>query len=534
MHCQRILKSLTGLGAGLLLFVFAPHPAAGTNLTAAFASLGFDPSAPNCATIVQISDIHMSLKAHLPRVYTNVDPRLVEMVNGMNPAPEVIVFTGDFSVMGSACFGSPPDTNACLAELWLAKQELRKFTNAPHVLMPGNHDTYGTEGEVPRLYHTIFSNTPAYGTFEVKGLRAFYLYGHSSANLGPTQEAWLRTAVGELDVNQQVAVFVHQPPLEGVVIERGIKAPLLESFTNWLAPVWTFSGHNHVRHVAAFRLAQTNIYQFVVPSANPHVSTSPDPLNPFTAGFQVICVRDAQIVGVVFGALTNATYYPVVLPAHVNRARYIFEDVPCPLLLQEEGGYERAAYAEWCKSIMSSTKGYDTGNWWAYVHHWRIRLPLGDYGGTATHALVAHTAACAQFLMGTNTNNLMPASVSAFTNQTAWIEIPPVWRNQQTLWLELTNSVPDCQMHIGGWGLATTEPADWPPRPRLAWRTLPNSGPRTLRVLAAPRRPFWIESSSDLARWTADQMFRNYSGIGEWETPDADLSRFYRVRQALP
>lgn len=526
---------------------------ASTNLATVFASMGFNPFAPSSATIVQISDIHMSVtQDQLPEVVTNVDNRLVKMVNEMRPPPAKIVFTGDFSIMGSYCFGAPVYTNLCIEELQHAKRELLKFTNAPLVLMPGNHDTYGTEGDTAHLFQSVFTNTPAYGKFEVKGLKALYLYGHHSAELDPTQEAWFRNEVSQLSPHQQVAVFVHQPPLNGLTIERGLKSPLMESFREWEAPVWAFAGHYHWRDVAAFSLGKTNIYQVLVSSANRLISTSPIPTAPDTPGFQIICVRDAQVVGIIFGALTNGYYYPVNLPGWSYPVmRYMFEEVPRPLLLREEGDYDRSEYSEWCKCLFSGEMGFDTGDWWAYVHQWRVRLPLGDYRGMATHALLATESATPdtadvsltklrdfKFRIGVDTNNMVPTTVTLCSNHTAYIVIPPNLRSNSHVWLELTNdfSGPFWEMHIGGWGLATTNSIGWPMPPRFTAARVNPDGSRAFRLLAIPRQACRIESSSDHMHWVTNQVIPNPSGIIEWKdtATNAGPRRFYRVGQSVP
>lgn len=522
-----------------------------TNLATVFASMGFNPFAGNSATIVQISDIHMSVTDQLPVIVTNVDNRLVKMVNELRPPPAKIVFTGDFSIMGSYCFGAPPSINLCREELQHAKRELLKFTNAPLVLMPGNHDTYGTEGDTAHLFQSVFTNTPTYGQFEVKGLKAFYLYGHHSAELDPPQEAWFRNEVSQLSPQQQVAVFVHQPPLNGLAIERGIKSPLMESFQEWEAPVWAFAGHYHWRDVNAYSLGKTNIYQIVVSSPNPLISYSPFPTHPAAPGFQIICVRDAQVVGIVFGALTNGTYYPVSLPNYTLPMRYMFEEIPRPLLLLEEGRYDRAQYAEWCKSLYSGEMGFDTGEWWAYVHQWRVRLPLGDYQGLVTHALLSTGNATPdttdvsvtrlrdiEFRIGATTNNMVTASVVLCSNLAAWITIPPDLRTNTHVWLELTNnySGPYWEMHIGGWGLATTNSIGWPMPPRFTAASLKPDGSRAFRWLAIPRRACRIESSTDLVHWVTNQVIANPTGIIEWKdtATNAGPRRFYRIGQSVP
>ena len=513
--------------------------------------MGFNPFAPSSATIVQISDIHMSVTDQLPVLVTNVDNRLVKMVNEMRPPPAKIVFTGDFAVMGSFCFGAPPSTNLCIEELQHAKRELEKFTNAPLVLMPGNHDTYGTEGDTAHLFQSVFTNTPSYGKFEVKGLKALYLYGHHSAELDDPQEAWFRNEVSQLSPNQQVAVFVHQPPLNGLTIERGLKAPLMESFQDWTAPVWAFAGHYHLRDANAYALRYTNIYQIVCPSPNPLISWAANPLSPAAPGFQIICVRDAQVVGIVFGALTNATYYPVNLPTYAVPIRYIFEEVPRPLLLREEGHYDRSEYAEWCKCLYSGQHGFDTGDWWAYVHQWRVRLPLGDYQGMATHALLATESATPntadvsltrlrdfKFRIGADTNNMVTTAVTLTSNHTAYIAIPPNLRSNSHVWLDLTNdfSGPYWEMHIGGWGLATTNSIGWPMQPRITSAHVNPDGSRAFRLFAIPRQPCRIESSTDLVNWVTNQVIPNPSGILEWKdtATNAGPRRFYRVGQTVP
>src|SRR5258708_6642383 len=118
MSCCRVRnrKSVMALVlAGTLLvtpgLLHAATP--GTNLLDVFVSMLFNPYAVDSATVVVIADIHMSVTPALGLPITNLDSRLVDMVNAMSPPPAKIVCAGDLTIAGSYFFGAPPDTNSC-------------------------------------------------------------------------------------------------------------------------------------------------------------------------------------------------------------------------------------------------------------------------------------------------------------------------------------------------------------------------------------------------------------------------------------
>ena len=84
--------------AGLFLITLSAQGY--TNLTSAYSAMGFDPSAPGNAVVVFFSDPHMNSQVWAgisPILTTNLDSRLVNIVNAMDPPPARIVVAGDIS-----------------------------------------------------------------------------------------------------------------------------------------------------------------------------------------------------------------------------------------------------------------------------------------------------------------------------------------------------------------------------------------------------------------------------------------------------
>ncbi|TAL04973.1 MAG: hypothetical protein EPO07_04430, partial [Verrucomicrobia bacterium] len=93
-----------------------------TNPLDVMVSMLFNPYSVDSATVVVIADIHMSVTGALGLPQTNLDSRLVNLVNGLNPPPAKIVCAGDLTIAGSYFFGALPDTNTCRQELLLAQR----------------------------------------------------------------------------------------------------------------------------------------------------------------------------------------------------------------------------------------------------------------------------------------------------------------------------------------------------------------------------------------------------------------------------
>src|ERR1700744_5365800 len=85
------------LGFVGILFLFLSSVSArgqSTNIADLYRQIGFNPSATNCGVLVQATDIHMAADSSLlaqGMIVTNLDPRLVSMINGISPRPTAMI-----------------------------------------------------------------------------------------------------------------------------------------------------------------------------------------------------------------------------------------------------------------------------------------------------------------------------------------------------------------------------------------------------------------------------------------------------------
>jgi predicted MPP superfamily phosphohydrolase len=149
-----------------LLFFTLPGIAGPTNYSANISELyqylHFDPAAPNCAVMVQVSDIHMDLRLTDLEYTTNIDPRLVTMVNALRPQPAVLAISGDTaSNLGGPSPGYDPNVHLGTNELKLGWSELGKLTNRGALyIIPGNHDSPFTNYINRYFTETLGPDTP--------------------------------------------------------------------------------------------------------------------------------------------------------------------------------------------------------------------------------------------------------------------------------------------------------------------------------------------------------------------------------------
>ena len=200
-------------------FLIALSAQAYTNLTSTFSAMGFDPSAPGNAVVVFFSDAHMNGypgSGISPVLTTNLDTRLVNIVNAMDPPPAKIVVSGDVSTSYCQVPGGRINSN----NAYFATMEMNWWSAAVHAFtniaqtnilwVPGNHDQTADETNA-ELFCSIFTNMPPYQAFELAGVKFFLLNSGNYCAPSDSEQQWLRQQAAATPPTQTVAVVTHFP-----------------------------------------------------------------------------------------------------------------------------------------------------------------------------------------------------------------------------------------------------------------------------------------------------------------------------------
>lgn len=187
--------------------------------------------------VFQLSDTHVGWEGALG---TRAFERAVEVVNGLSPAPDLVLFTGDLT--------HDTEDRGDHAARMKRFQEIAGGLRVPKVHhVPGEHDAGLDGGE---LYRGVFG--PTFYSFDHKGFHFIALDNVSRAKpeVGGEQRAWLAKDLARFAKSTPIVVFTHRPLFD--------LRPDWEWFTsdgdevmNLLAPfenVTVLYGHIHREH----------------------------------------------------------------------------------------------------------------------------------------------------------------------------------------------------------------------------------------------------------------------------------------------
>ncbi len=447
---------------GLIVFLFCFTGQAYTNLNSAYSAVGFDPNAPGNRVVVLFSDAHLNLEPG-EVIVTNLHSELVNVINQMNPPPAKVIVSGDISTslanVPGVVFGDyyvHYGTN----ELLLWKSAILAITNLHQtniVWIPGNHDQVPLETEAD-IFRSIFTNMPAYQTFDLGGVRFFLVNSGNYGDPGAVQTEWFRQQVAATSPTQQVAVVTHQPPFHGTVVHRGVMLLLRELFSSWQSRWWILAGHEHGHAEEIYDIGRSNVAAVVVGTANTNVFSG----KTHSAGCMFLCLSNG-IASRIYYHYDTADFSIIPEPQWENPQHYsgAFENL--------QGLLWRRIKTTNLAPEMVLTNSVDSRNWWAYPSELRWRLRLGIHGNLATHFLLLCGDLYGQIQMSFSTDqtNWVIVPTPLRTNYICAVPIPATIANAETAYFRF-QSFAGGDNFIGGWGLSTTGAFVQPTFPRFS------------------------------------------------------------------
>jgi hypothetical protein len=419
-----------------------------TTLQDAYAALGFDPAAPGNRVLVHFSDPHLHLDPGDGNCdATNLNVKLVNAINAMQPAPGKILVSGDISSSYSSAPGSPWSGRAAFygaAEMGWWYSALSALTNVPIEdirWVPGNHDQIATETNA-ELFCAMLGRPP-HEVLDYAGIRFFLMNGGNCSEPSEPERQWLRQQAAATAPTQTVAVMVHQPAFSSMATERGTGLVLREVFGNWPGRWWLLSGHAHYQELSAWQVGTSEVVMAVSGTVNTNAFCG----QMHVAGFRIYCLSNG-IAGTIYCHFDDDDFEVEGMPDWAHPIPYVavFEGIDGLLWrrLKSPALAPEVVYAQTYGSLY----------WYAYPVELQWQLPLNTFSNQATHFLIASGG--------------LHGRVSFSFDRTNWVDVPDVAPTNQVYAFPLPAGVavaatgyarfwhPTADNFIGGWGLATT------------------------------------------------------------------------------
>ncbi len=428
-------------------------------LTNAYAAIGFDPAAAGNATVVWFSDAHMNLSPYSgisPALTTNLDKRLIDFVNALEPRPAKIIVSGDVSTSYSQVPGLLPTGDwyiiygsnemACFASAVL---EITNVAQTDIIWVPGNHDQICTETNA-ELFRTMFPDMPPYQMVDVANVRFFLLNSGNYGDPGEAQSEWLKARVAETSPTQTVAVVEHFPPFNGAASWRSMPLLFREAFRDWPSRLWSFSGHTHGQGgPEVYDIGSKGMCGVVLGLSNTNMGGGLT----HDSGFVILCLSNG-ISGVVYQHFSSGDFQVLPNADWDHPTEYV-------------AGFEKTSGLLWrrLKTRVRApenlvTNAIDSCFWWAYPEELQWELPLGRHGNQATHALLLTSSVTydAEVAFSEDRTNWVkvPLPVPP-TNGVFEIPIPPPLAALEKAYLKFAASPSSGGINgVAGWGLKST------------------------------------------------------------------------------
>ncbi|HUJ14955.1 MAG TPA: metallophosphoesterase [Thermoanaerobaculia bacterium] len=199
MNRRDFLKiSGASLGAGALISV-APAMRAHAGVRDWFRRKNGEEPAP--FTLVQLSDAHVGFSGPPNPTGTKAFEHAIDMINGLDPQPELVLFTGDLTHESDT-----PGENARRMRTFQSIAGRLRAKKVMHV--PGEHDAALDGGA---LYRQFFGE--AHYSFDHRGVHFVALDNVSRGKpvVGAEQLDWLKRDLARYSTATPVIVFTHRP-----------------------------------------------------------------------------------------------------------------------------------------------------------------------------------------------------------------------------------------------------------------------------------------------------------------------------------
>lgn len=423
------LKSAAVFGAAEAVDAFGACPVFAEESPAdwktAFLRMGFDPSAPGCATFVVIGDPHVpwkdawenkTAKGVVGDDSRHLAGRIAEW-NAMRPRPKAVLSMGDQVSTVSGSMGdrwwilNPRNREQAAADIRLFRSYFEQL-EMPLYQTVGNHDCH--PGEVNAAFYA--SQNPGwkpYERFELGGATFINLCGGHDGAIEPGQRAWLAKELASIPKDRTVFLMAHYPNVGvGRVDGYDIGVVIREFFSNRVADTWLLAGHNH----------EDDIKRFTLPGGG-RLFVATHVREPF--GYWVYGLRNGQVAArilVPFDRETGAVRQPVQVGP-------IGTEVPdcglLPLPFEHEG--EKLLWKQ-----MFGQKGderyrvsvdddqYDAGSYFFYVGKVVYRLPLGGVKDATRFGVFGR--------MSGHRKTHEPETLDVSADGVVWTRIEDPWR----------------------------------------------------------------------------------------------------------
>ncbi len=157
--------------------------------------------APSPFTFVQLSDTHVGFAGPPNPNGTQAFERAVQLVNRLDPAPDLVLFTGDLTHDSE----TPGEHAARMRRFQQIAGQLRV---AARRMVPGEHDA-GLDGGA--LFREFFGETSY--AFDHRGVHFVALDNVSRAKpeVGPERLAWLQRDLARFAPTTPIVVLTHRP-----------------------------------------------------------------------------------------------------------------------------------------------------------------------------------------------------------------------------------------------------------------------------------------------------------------------------------
>lgn len=282
--------SSVSIGAGALI-TFAPNAARAEGLLSHFRHRNGE--APGTFSFVQLSDTHVGFNGPPDPLGTAAFERAVEVINNLDPQPDLILFTGDLT-------HDSEDAAEHAARMRKFRDISSRLRVKTRYHVPGEHDA-GLDGGT--LFRENFGET--HYSFDHRGVHFVAIDNVSRGRpiAGKEQIAWLAKDLARFPRTTPIVLFTHRPLFD--------LKPEWEWFTGdgdeivkLLAPfdaVTVLYGHIHREHSATagnvqHHAAPSLIFAFPDPSAPEKKPLPFDKAHPF-ANLGAIEITSRQVSG---------------------------------------------------------------------------------------------------------------------------------------------------------------------------------------------------------------------------------------------